>query len=423
MKNSLWIFYYEIDFDDIYNPRHIHYIGSPTGLAAIVVDDGTDVEYYCVYTDHLGSILTVTDDQGDIVAEQNFDAWGRRRNPNNWTYNNIPDVPAWMYRGFTGHEHVPQFALINMNGRLYDPVLGRMLSPDNYVQSPFSTQSYNRYSYVFNNPLSYVDPDGEMAWWIPVVVGAAIGGYVGGGVASGTWNPFTKQYWQKGWKGYAAGTAIGAAIGFGVSYGMSFIDPSSPLSTNHALHKWSTNRAFMSKGALNNSFDYFFKNLGKSVKGIPVEQTKGWIPIGKININAPNPIPVVWFFSVQNLTTNNINLNNLKKINAFTGQVRFEFNRLGDTDVSADIRRYPFKNKNIVFNAGDRILQSDPIKLKTLNRNNIFQGHLSHFIIGEESTTIFDEDFLVELVSLPTISINRSITIKAQFRGPLSMFK
>ena len=60
-------------------------------------------------------------------------------------------------RGFTGHEHYPQFKIINMNGRLYDPVIARFFSPDNFVQLPEFTQSYNRYSYCLNNPLKYVD--------------------------------------------------------------------------------------------------------------------------------------------------------------------------------------------------------------------------------------------------------------------------
>jgi hypothetical protein len=51
-----------------------------------------------------------------------------------------------------------------MNGRLYDPVLGRFLSPDPYIADPAFTQSYNRYSYVLNNPLKYNDPTGEFPW-------------------------------------------------------------------------------------------------------------------------------------------------------------------------------------------------------------------------------------------------------------------
>jgi RHS repeat-associated protein len=47
--------------------------------------------------------------------------------------------------GFTGNEHLDEFGLINMNGRIYDPAIAMFLSPDNYVQMPFSTQGYNRY--------------------------------------------------------------------------------------------------------------------------------------------------------------------------------------------------------------------------------------------------------------------------------------
>ena len=63
--------------------------------------------------------------------------------------------------GFTGHEHYTGLKVINMNGRLYDPVIARFFSPDNFVQLPDFTQSYNRYSYCLNNPLQWVDPSGE----------------------------------------------------------------------------------------------------------------------------------------------------------------------------------------------------------------------------------------------------------------------
>ena len=64
--------------------------------------------------------------------------------------------------GFTGHEHLDDFGLINMTGRVYDPALGRFLSPDNPMQNPYNLQNYNRYSYCVNNPLKYSDPDGEI---------------------------------------------------------------------------------------------------------------------------------------------------------------------------------------------------------------------------------------------------------------------
>ena len=63
-------------------------------------------------------------------------------------------------RGYTQHEYLAVLGLIHMNGRVYDPKLGRFLSADPFVQFPTSTQGYNRYSYVGNNPLSFTDPSG-----------------------------------------------------------------------------------------------------------------------------------------------------------------------------------------------------------------------------------------------------------------------
>ena len=62
---------------------------------------------------------------------------------------------------FTGHEHLFDFGLINMNGRVYDPFMSTFLSPDNYMQDPTTQQGFNRYAYCMYNPLKYVDPSGE----------------------------------------------------------------------------------------------------------------------------------------------------------------------------------------------------------------------------------------------------------------------
>lgn len=103
-----------------------------------------------------------------------------------------PQKRLFLGRGYTGHEHLPKYGLINMNARLYDPAIGRFLSPDPYVQTPDFSQSFNRYSYAMNNPFKYTDPDGEIAWFI---AGAIVGAYIGGISSNkGQLNPFRWDY-------------------------------------------------------------------------------------------------------------------------------------------------------------------------------------------------------------------------------------
>ena len=103
-----------------------------------------------------------------------------------------------------------------MNGRVYDPIIGRFLSPDNNIQMPYNSQNFNRYSYCMNNPLKYVDPDGEF-WWL--VAGAAlVGGYIGASVQSGS---FAFWNWKSdAWKGAITGAFIGASVGLGIASGL-----------------------------------------------------------------------------------------------------------------------------------------------------------------------------------------------------------
>jgi len=114
---------------------------------------------HCAYKVSIGSFDAITNNRNNAVERLSFDAWGRRRNATDWTYNNV--TTSFLFdRGFTGHEHMDAFGLINANGRIYDPCMGRFLSPDIVVQSPDFTQDYNRYSYAINNPLKYSDPSG-----------------------------------------------------------------------------------------------------------------------------------------------------------------------------------------------------------------------------------------------------------------------
>ena len=184
------------------NTREFYYLDGNT----IAIKENGSIKTYLVFTDNLGSILSVMDENGAKVFDASYDAWGKQT----VTLNTIG-----LHRGYTGHEMLSEFDIINMNGRLYDPVLGRFFSPDNYVQMPDNSQNFNRYSYCLNNPLKYTDPSGELAWFVPFIAGAIIGAYAGASIQSGTaafWN------WKpNAWKGAIVGGIIGATIGYGVS--------------------------------------------------------------------------------------------------------------------------------------------------------------------------------------------------------------
>ena len=144
------------------------FISGPMGVFAAVTSNGTTESLRYIYKDHLGSWTTITDDAGTILQEMSFDAWGNIRIPGLWTNGSYSGLILYD-RGFTGHEHLFSFGLINMNGRMYDPVMSSFLSVDNYVQRPDFSQSFNRYAYCLNNPLRYTDPDGE--WFLTGGVG------------------------------------------------------------------------------------------------------------------------------------------------------------------------------------------------------------------------------------------------------------
>lgn len=154
--------------------------GDAYSAPAVYVKEGGIWNIYYICRDYLGSITHIANANSSLKAEYSYDAWGRLRNPvTHVAYAPGTEPALFLARGYTGHEQLPWFGLINMNARLYDPALGRFLSPDPYVQAPDFTQNFNRYSYCLNNPLIYSDPSGE---FIHILIGAAIGGVINLGV-------------------------------------------------------------------------------------------------------------------------------------------------------------------------------------------------------------------------------------------------
>ena len=162
---------YELDTQT--NTERLYLGGDAYSAPAIYVKEGTTSgKVYYICRDYLGSITHIANSDGSLKQELSYDSWGRLRNPATQTEYTPGTEPAlFIGRGYTGHEHLPWFGLVNMNARLYDPLLGRFLSPDPYVKNPFLTQDYNRYTYAMNNPLVYVDQDGE---WIQYLIGGVV---------------------------------------------------------------------------------------------------------------------------------------------------------------------------------------------------------------------------------------------------------
>jgi RHS repeat-associated protein len=136
--------------------------GARIAQRSMVVGGATTLRYFIA--DHLGSIAIITDGGGAVLERLAYDAWGRRRNTNG-TDDPAGSITSSTTRGFTDHEHIGAVGLVNMNGRVYDPELGRFLSADPIVQSILYSQFLNRYSYCSNEPTVCVDPSGNFGFF------------------------------------------------------------------------------------------------------------------------------------------------------------------------------------------------------------------------------------------------------------------
>src|SRR5262249_44920322 len=130
--------------------------GSMVGVRFL---QGTSVTLRYFHQDHLGSIAALTDQNGVVAEPDAYDPWGKRRFLNG-SDDLATSLTSQTSRGFTGQEMLDSVTLVHLNGRVYDPYIGRMLSADPVVGDPLNGQTWNRYSYVYNNPLAYTDPTG-----------------------------------------------------------------------------------------------------------------------------------------------------------------------------------------------------------------------------------------------------------------------
>ncbi len=209
---------YEKEVKDNGTIEHKHYVNAGGMSFALYVkregnlngQPATTISYF--HHDHLGSVAVITEEAGTVTERLAYDPWGKRRH-----VNGTPDALDALYgvhtdRGYTMHEHLDEMGIVHMNGRLYDPLIGRFMSADPYIQFPGNLQSHNRYAYVLNNPLAYTDPNGYRISFkkaLRMVVAIAVAVYAPHISAS------------IGWTGgvHATGAAItgGASAGLGLS--------------------------------------------------------------------------------------------------------------------------------------------------------------------------------------------------------------
>jgi RHS repeat-associated protein len=190
-----------------------------TGTAEVVRANGVEKTLY-MHADHLRTPDTISDSTGATLRQ----AYG--------PFGDLIGTPPGINQdptriGFTGHQQDNDLGLIDMGGRVYDPLAARFTTADPVMQAPYSTQGQNRYAYVFNDPINNNDPSGFVASGVSLVTGtneisagwgllvtgpsptaAATG--VGSVAATGsTAAPFT-----------AAGSGLGSAVGGLVNVGM-----------------------------------------------------------------------------------------------------------------------------------------------------------------------------------------------------------
>lgn len=194
-RNTTTTIYIGSQFEVMSNASGIYYrhnIMAGGGVVAVhTIDQSGNVRTAYTHSDHLGSMDVVTDDTGNIATDpvtgeqqvMSFDAFGLRRDPTNWAYDlttaQIGGLKAKTDRGYTYQEQLDNVGLVHMNGRVYDPSVGRFISAD-------PIQALNRYSYVGNNPLRYTDPSGYCfagCFWQPSTQANAVSN-----LASGTLN-------------------------------------------------------------------------------------------------------------------------------------------------------------------------------------------------------------------------------------------
>lgn len=156
-KNGVFTYYldygYQITVDNGKEVSEI-YTGYEENkyISITYTESGKDKKF--LHSDELGSIDIITNEIGNVTHQYMYSSFGEKSEIFSGELSERVEI------GYTGHRDIDEFGLVNMKGRVYDPRVKRFLSSDPLLNDYYNLQSYNRYSYVLNNPLRYVDPTG-----------------------------------------------------------------------------------------------------------------------------------------------------------------------------------------------------------------------------------------------------------------------
>ena len=207
----------------------IHYLSG----AILIQTTGVADSLYYSYSDSQGSLIALVHEGGSVIQRFAYDPWGARRDPNNWTVKDSR-TSFIINRGYTGHEHLDAFGIINMNGRVYDPLTAQFFSPDPYVQAPGEWLNYNRYTYCSGNPFRYTDPSGNLQigpFYISLNIGWSANGGLSFGISAGV--------------GLENLASVGISIGLGAKYGNFSISINGSLGGAYAYAGYDTKGGWM----------------------------------------------------------------------------------------------------------------------------------------------------------------------------------
>ena len=139
-----------------------HFIFGPSGVVASLRFDSANPDGTLIFhhTDNLGSTDLITDQDAVVMQRQSYDVFGAPRLADDWMLPGAYSNPADWDLGYTGHREDQIAGLVDMRGRMYDARIGRFISPDPLAGLEPTTQAFERYAYVRNRPLNFVDPTG-----------------------------------------------------------------------------------------------------------------------------------------------------------------------------------------------------------------------------------------------------------------------